>query len=49
MTLIEYLGLAVIAVLALYIAARVTSAAIFRSKMDYDQRKRHDNRTPKHP
>lgn len=46
MSIIEYLGWAIGIVLALYIAARVISAAYFRSKRDHDTRNYHG--TQKH-
>lgn len=38
----QYLALTVLAVLGLYVAARVISAAYFRSKQDHELRKQHD-------
>lgn len=42
MTLFQYLAWTVLAVLGLYVAARVISAAYFRSKQDHELRKHND-------
>lgn len=42
MNFVEYLAWTVLAVLGLYVAARVISAAYFRSKQDHELRKQHD-------
>lgn len=44
MTLLQYLAAVVAALLVLYIAVRLATAAYFRSKADHERRKTHGTR-----